>query len=80
MCEVFALLKILGDKLWLNSLNLGAELVFQMSQRSCKSRNSLNEAKSFSVIQRSAMVAGPSLPLEQLYCQPVCLFIHDDNH
>jgi hypothetical protein len=80
MCEVFGSLKMLGDKLPLNSLNLGPELVFHMSQTSCKFRNSLNEDKSRPVVQRSAIIAGFNLPLEQLCCQPVCLFIDNDNH
>lgn len=81
MCEVFVSLKIPCDKLAAWSLNLGQELVFKMSQTSCKFRNCLNENKSLSVVQHSAIVAAFNLPLGQFYCQPqpLCLFIDDDK-
>lgn len=54
--------------------------MFKMSQTSCKFRNGLNENESLSVVQHSAIVAGFNLPLEQFYCQPLGLFIDDENH
>lgn len=81
MCEVFVSLKIPGDKLAAGSLNLDLELVFKMSQTSCKFRNCLNENKSLSLVRHSAIVAAFNLPLGQFYCQPqlLCLFIDDDK-